>query len=152
MLKETLQADLKQAMLARDTEKVDVLKGLKSAILYEEVAAGKRDSGLNDEEITAVLKREAKKRQDAIDLYAQGGNEAMAKKEQAEKNLIERYLPESMSEEEVALLIDEVMSELGLTSVSQQDMGRIIGLVKSKGGASVDGSTVAGLVKTRIGS
>lgn len=149
MLKEKLQADLKQAMLARDNERTDVLKGLKSAILYEEVAKNKRDEGLNDDEILAVLKKESKKRQDSIDMYTKGGNEEKADQESKEKEIIDSYLPEQLSEEEVEKLIDSTINELGITDPEKKDMGRIIGAVKSKG-AEVDGSTLAKLVSARI--
>jgi uncharacterized protein YqeY len=149
MLKEKLQADLKQAMLARETERTDVLKGLKSAILYEEVAKNKRDEGLNDDEILAVLKKESKKRQDSIDMYTKGGNQEKADQESKEKEIIDSYLPEQLSEEEVEKLIDSTINELGITDPEKKDMGRIIGAVKAKG-AEVDGSTLAKLVSARI--
>lgn len=150
MLKDKLQADLKAAMLGRETEKVDTLKGLKSAILYAEVEKGKREEGLSDDEILTVFVREVKKRQDAIVLYKQGGNDAMANKEQAEKELIETYLPDQLSDDEINKLIDESLNELGIEKMSSQDMGRVIGVVKAKVGASADGSVIARLTKERI--
>jgi len=152
MLKQKLQEDLKQAMLARDTERVDVLKGLKSAVLYEEVAKSKRDIGLNDEEIITVFKRESKKRQDSIDLYLKGGNEDQAQKEQQEKQIIDRYLPEQLSEEKVNQLINKSLLELGITNPVKQDMGKIMGLVKAKGDPHLDGAMLAKLVQLRIGA
>jgi uncharacterized protein YqeY len=150
MLKDTLQNDLKQAMLARDTDRVEVIKGLKSAVLYEEVAQKKRDEGLSDQEILAVFKRESKKRQDSVTLYQKGGNEAQAEKELFEKSIIDKYLPEQLSEEVVQSMIDGAISELGLVELSKKDMGKIIGIVKSKAGAELDGSTLARLVGARI--
>lgn len=150
MLKDKLQADLKAAMLARDTDTVETLKGLKSAILYAEVETNKRDTGLGDDEILVVLKKEAKKRQDAIDLYIQGGNQKMADKEQTEKDLIETYLPAALGENEVNQIIDSVLSELSVETLSAQDMGRVIGAVKQKAGPSADGATIARLVKARL--
>lgn len=150
MLKDKLNADLKAAMLARETEKVDVLKGLKSAILYAEVETGKRDSGLNDDEILTVFKKESKKRQDSVDMYIKGGNQELADKETREKSLIDSYLPEQMSEEAIGELIDLEIEALGLSEIKPQDMGKIIGSIKSKTGAEVDGSTLARLVKERI--
>jgi uncharacterized protein YqeY len=150
MLKDKLQADLKQAMLARETEKVEVLKGLKSAILYEEVAKGKREEGLSDDEILAVFKRESKKRQDSVDLYIKGGNNAQAENEKSEKGIIDSYLPEQLDEAAVNGLIDSAISELGITEPSKQDMGKIMGAVKSKGGSSLDGAMLAKLVQSRI--
>ncbi len=150
MLKDKLNADLKAAMIARETEKVDVLKGLKSAILYAEVETGKRDKGLSDEEILAVFKKESKKRQDSIDMYIKGGSQESADKETWEKTIIDSYLPEKMSEDELNKLIDSEIEILGLEKVAPQDMGKIIGSIKSKTGAEVDGSTLARLVKERI--
>jgi len=149
VLKDTLQADLKTAMLARDTDKVEVLKGLKSAILYEEVAKNKRDVGLNDEEILAVFKKESKKRQDSIDMYKKGGNEEKATKETEEKAVIDSYLPEQLSEEEAQKIIDSVLLDLGITKPEKKDLGRIIGAVKATG-AEIDGSTLAKLVQKRM--
>jgi uncharacterized protein YqeY len=149
VLKDKLQADLKTAMLARDTDKVEVLKGLKSAILYEEVAKNKRDVGLNDEEILAVFKRESKKRQDSIDMYRKGDNEEKATKETEEKAVIDSYLPEQLSEEEAHKFIDTVLLDLGISEPEKKDLGRIIGAVKATG-AEIDGSTLAKLVQKRI--
>jgi len=152
MLKDTLNADLKQAMLARETEKVETLRGVKSAILYEEVAKDKRDSGLSGDEILAVLKKESKKRQDSIDLYRKGGRGEQADKEQREKSIIDAYLPEQLGEDAVNELIDKAMDQMGIAAITKQDMGRVIGAAKSRGGAEVDGAMLAGLVKARINS
>jgi uncharacterized protein YqeY len=149
MLKDKLQEDLKQAMLSRDTQKVDVLKGLKSAILYEEVAKNKRAEGLSEAETVTVLKRESKKRQDSIDMYSKGGNQEKADLESQEKVIIDSYLPEQLSEIEVEKIINKVISELGISNPEKKDMGKIIGAVKATE-AEIDGSTLAKLVNQRI--
>jgi uncharacterized protein YqeY len=151
MMKDKLQADLKTAMLARNTEVVDTLKGLKSAILYAEVAQGKREEGLDDTEIMVVLKKEAKKRQDSIDMFRKGGKDEQADKEAREKELINAYLPEQLPEEEVVKVIDETIVTLGIDKPEAKDMGRIIGAVKATG-AEIDGGLLATLVKSRISS
>ena len=148
-MKDKLQADLKVAMLARDTELVDTLKGLKSAILYAEVELGKREEGLDDEAIMVVLKKEAKKRQDSIDMYRKGGNDEQAEKETREKATIDAYLPEQLSEEEAMKIIDQTMVDLGIENPESSDMGRVIGAVKATG-AEIDGALIAKLVKSRI--
>ncbi len=151
MMKEKLQADLKTAMLARDTEVVDTLKGLKSAILYAEVEQGKREEGLEDASIMIVIKKEAKKRQDSIDMYRKGGNDEQAEKETREKATLDAYLPEQLSEEEASEVIDQTIAGLGIESLEAKDMGRIIGAVKATG-AEIDGAMIAKLVKSRIAS
>lgn len=151
-LKEVLQTDLKTSMLARDSFTTDVIKGLKSAILYEEVAKGKREDGLSDDEILAVFKKESKKRQDSIDMYNQGNNLEQAEKETKEKAIIDSYLPAQLSEDQVNELIDSTLNELGISDPTKQDMGKIMGAVKSKAGPSLDGSMLAKLVNQRIGA
>ena len=149
MIKDKLQADLKTAMLARDTERTDVLKGLKSAVLYAEVEQGKREEGLDDAGILTVFKKEAKKRQDSVAMYRKGGNNEQADKELAEKAIIDAYLPEQLSEEEANKVIDQVMADQSIDQPEKKDMGRITGAVKATG-AEIDGSTLAKLVSSRI--
>ncbi len=147
-IKQRLQDDVKTAMLAGDSARLECLRGLKSAILYAEVAAGKREEGLSDDEILALLAKEAKKRQESADLYVQGGSQERADKELAEKVVIEAYLPEQMSEDELAQVIDEVISQVKPDSMQQ--MGQVIGQVKLRVGNSADGSVIARIVKERL--
>lgn len=149
-LKDTLQADVKAAMIARDALTTDVIKGIKSAILYAEVAANKREEGLSDEEILGVLKKESKKRQESAEMYTSGNRPELAEKELAEKKIIDAYLPTQLDESVVNKLIDEAMSDLGITEPAKQDMGKLIGAVKAKAGAKVDGGMLAKLVSSRI--
>jgi uncharacterized protein YqeY len=147
-LKEKLDADLKTAMLAGDKERTSVLRGLKSAVLYEEVAKGVRDSGLPDDQILPIFQKEAKKRQESADLYTQGGNQEKADAELSEKKIIEEYLPAALGEDEISKLIDEVVAENG--PVSKETMGATIAGVKAKSGGAADGATVARLVRDRM--
>lgn len=140
--------DLKQAMLAGDKVLATTLRGLKSVILYEEVAKGERDKGLNDDAIITLLTKEAKKRQESADLYSQGGNQEKADAELLEKKVIEKYLPEQLSESELEGLVEAEIKESGATSMQQ--MGQVVGAVKSKAGPSADGAKIAQLVKERL--
>lgn len=149
MLEEKIEQDLKAALLAKDAERVSVLRGLKSVLLNVKVAEGKRDSGLKDDEVQAVLAKEAKKRQESADLYKQGGDEQRAGAELAEKAIIEEYLPEQLSEDELAGLIDEAIAATG--SKDQKDMGKVIGMVRSKAGAGADGAAIARITKEKLG-
>src|SRR3989344_3869308 len=125
-LKQQIDQDLKQAMLAGDKMLVSTLRGLKSSILNEEVA---------------------KKRQESADLFKQGGNDEKASQEQAEKEVINNYLPEQMSEEDLAGLVDVAIASMGKDPAK---MGQIIGAVKQKAGAGADGAAIASLVKQRL--
>lgn len=151
MIRQQIDDDLKAAMLAGDSVKVDTLRGLKSVILYADVAAKKRDTGgIPDDEVLTLLAKEAKKRQESADLYVQGGSQERADKELTEKAIIEGYLPEQMSDEELAAVVDEVVKEQGAEGM--QAMSKVIGAVKAKVGNTADGSKVAQLVKERLGA
>ena len=147
-LKLALDQDLKQALLGGDKLKTGTLRILKSTILNEEIARGKRDQGLSDEEVLACLKKEAKKRQEAAELYEKAGSSDRAEKELAEKKIIEAYLPAAMPESEVEALVEQTISKHG--AVTQQTMGVIIGEVKKASNGAADGAVIAKLVKTKL--
>lgn len=147
-LEETLEQDIKTALLAGDSSKVTTLRGLKSALLNVKVAEGKRDSGLSDDEVLAILAKEAKKRQESADLYIQGGDQTRADNELAEKAIIEAYLPAQLSEAEITELVTQVIAELGVSG--PQAMGQVIGQVKARAGASADGALIAQIVKSQL--
>jgi uncharacterized protein len=149
MVKSTIEADLKNAMLSGDKDMVNTLRTLKGVILDAEIAAGKRDTGLADEEVVALLQKELKKRNEAIALYKQGGNETSAAEEAYEADVIKTYLPKQLDEAEVTVLIDDAIGRLE-NEPGMQAMGTIIGAVKAKAGGAVDGAMVARLVKERL--
>ena len=147
-IKQKLNEDVKSAMLAGDAARVETLRGLKSVILYAEVAAGKRDQGLEDDEILGLFAREAKKRQESADLYRQGGAEDRAVKELSEKEMIEQYLPTQLSEAELVAIIDVVISDTNATDIKA--MGQVMGLVKKQVGSAGDGALIARIVKEKL--
>ena len=145
MLKERIQADLKISMIARDTLRTQTLQGLKAAILNEEVAKKVRDTGLDEAAIEQIIAREVKKRDEAAGMFEQGGNQASADKERAEKVILSAYLPEQMSEEDLQVLVADVVAEL--QPAGPQDMGRVIGAVKALAGNSAGVAVFARLTK-----
>ncbi len=149
MIQDRITQDLKKALLEGDKATATVLRGLKSAIGYAEVEQGSREQGLSDDEVIRVLQKEAKKRQDSADLYKKAGDEDRAAAELKEKEVIEKYLPEQLSEEEVVQQVDAVIAELGVTD--QKAMGQVIGDVKARVGARADGAVIARIVKERLG-
>jgi uncharacterized protein YqeY len=147
-LEKRIEQDLKTALLARDKVTTETLRGLKAALLSVKVEQGKRESGLSDDEVIAVLSKEAKKRQESADLFTQGGNQQKAEAELTEKTLIETYLPAQLSDEEITKLVNETIGATGASG--PQDMGKVIGAVKAKAGASADGAVVARIAKERL--
>jgi uncharacterized protein len=148
VLKDTIQADLKTAMLARDTLRTQTLQGLKSAILYEEVAKKIRETGLPEEDIEKIIARECKKRDEAAELFEQGGNTESAAKERAEKEILSAYLPEQMDEAALSAIIATAIDEIKPDGA--KDMGRVIGAVKARVGNAADGGLIAKLVKDAL--
>ncbi|GAC1388330.1 MAG: GatB/YqeY domain-containing protein [Candidatus Saccharimonadales bacterium] len=147
-LKQQLERDIKTAMLAGDKTLVTTLRGLKSVILYAEVATGSRDKGLGDKEVIDLFAKEAKKRQESADLYAKGGNEPKAAEELKEKRIIEAYLPRQLTDEEISTIVDDVIKSMG--AVDPQQLGKIIGAVKARTAGAADGSKIAQLVKEKM--
>lgn len=147
-LKSQIENDVKAALLSGDRFRADVLRGLKAVILNEEVAQNKRDEGLDDSVIEQLIAREVKKRLDSVQQYEAAGRPELAEAEQAEAKVIEAYLPEQLSEEEVRVVVDEIIAVLGASG--PQAMGQVIGAVKGKLGNTADGGTIARLVKEAL--
>jgi len=148
-LRQQLDDDVKAALLTGDAPRVETLRGLKSVILYADVAAKKRaDGGIPDDEILNLFAKEAKKRQESAVLYVRGGSQERADKELAEKAIIESYLPERLSTDELVKIIDTVIAEQQAEGV--QAMGKVIGAVKAQTGNRADGAQIAALVKERL--
>jgi uncharacterized protein len=143
-----IDKDLKQAMLSGDKVKAEVLRGLKNALHYETVSLNARESGLDQEQAQKVLAREAKKRQEAADIYKQAGEASRAEAELTEKKFIEAYLPEQLSEEDIAAAVNQAVARV--KDLNPADMGKIIGAVRSQLGAQADGATIARLVKEKL--
>ena len=149
-LKDTIQNDMKAALLGGNRFAGDTLRNLKAAILNEEVALGKRDEGLSDEEIEKIIAREVKKRNESITLYEQNGRPELAEDERKEAAVLAAYLPKQLSEDEIRELARDVIASMG--DVGPSAMGQVIGTVKAKAGNSADGAVVAKIVKELLHS
>jgi uncharacterized protein YqeY len=147
-LKQRITDDIKAALLGGDRFVGETLKNLKAAILNEEVTQNKRDEGLDDATIEQIIAREVKKRNESIKLYTQGDRADLAEVEQSEIDVIKVYLPEQLGEDEVRSIVEAAVQQLGATGMS--DMGKVIGVVKSKVGNTADGSLVAKIVKEAL--
>ena len=145
MIRKTLQQKIGQAMKAHDAIRLSTLRMLLSALNYEFIA---KQHELTDEEELIVVRREAKKRKEAIEAYEKAGAGARAESEKAELAILADYLPAELSENEVEKLIVDSIFETGAVSVS--DMGKVISLVKEKSKGAVDGATVAQMVRSKL--
>lgn len=147
-LKEQINNDLKAALLGGNRFVADTLRNLKAAILNEEVATGRRDEGLDDTVIEGIIAREVKKRGESKALYEQNDRPELAEQEQKEADILQAYLPQQLTEDEIQTVINEIVAGMG--DVDMKAMGQVIGAVKSKCGTAADGATVARLVKTTL--
>lgn len=145
---EQIERDLKTALLAGDKRIVETLKGLKNAIQYEAVSLKVHTSELEEEQLLRILSREAKKRQEAADMYASVSEQSRSAAELAEKEIIERYLPERLAEADIDLVVIEEVNKI--SSPTTKDIGAIIAAVRQRLGAQAEGAIIARLVKTAL--
>jgi uncharacterized protein YqeY len=146
MIKDEMQKKIAGAMKAGDTIRLETLKMLSAALTNAEIEK-KREKLTKDEEL-AVVKKEAKKRRDAIDAYEKAGARQRAEKEKKELEILENYLPEEMPDEELEKIVDGVIKIAGVSDV--RDSGRVIGQVMGKVSGRVRGERVAAMVKDKL--
>lgn len=150
MLTEKIQNDLKDAMRTKDEQKLSVIRMLKSAIQYYEINKGGSGYKATDEDIIEVIEKEVKKRRESIEMYKQGGRPELAEKEQSELEVLQQYLPEQLSEEEIKKLVDEAVEQTGATEM--KDMGKVMGVLMPKLKGKADSSLVSQIVKSKLAS
>lgn len=148
-LKEKILADFKQAFMDKDTLKKSVLSLLKSEISNKEIELLKRDEGLNDEEVVAIVNRAIKQRLDSIQQYQQGGREDLAAEEVKEIEVLKLYQPEQLSDEEIEKEVKAAIEQSGATG--KADMGKVMGLAMAKLKGKADGTKVRELVEKSLG-
>jgi uncharacterized protein YqeY len=147
-LKGRLRADLTTAMKGRDELSTATLRMVLSAVSAEEVA-GKEARELSDDEVQAVLRREAKKRREAAEAYAGAGRAEQAERERAEEGVIAAYLPAQLEDADLAALVADVITTTGATGM--KDMGRVMGAVQGKVAGRAEGGRVAAEVRRQLG-
>lgn len=150
MLKQKLQEELKQAMLARDELRKSVLRMLLSAINYYEIQKGGAGYEATDEDVMSVIQKESKQRKDSIEQFKAGQRQDLADKETRELEILQTYLPKQMAEEEIREIVKGAISQINATTVA--DMGKVMAAVMSKLKGKADGSLVNQLVRTELSS
>lgn len=145
-LKTRLQNDIKEAMRAKDSARLGVLRMISAAIKQREVD---ERIELSDEQVVAVLGKMVKQHQDSIDQYRKGGREDLVEKEVFELDLISSYLPAAMPEAELDALIDAAFAATGAQSV--KDMGKVMAELKPKAAGRADMGVVSAKIKARLG-
>jgi uncharacterized protein YqeY len=151
MLRQRLNDELKAAMKSRDQRATSTLRLILAALKDRDIAARPRGvtDGVDETEIIDMLQKMVRQRQESIVLYKQGNRPELAAQEQGEIELIERFLPQKMSDAEAAMAVESVVTELGATTI--KDMGRVMAALKERYAGRMDFAKVGQQVKQKLG-
>lgn len=146
---ETLEADLNQALKTQNAEVLGVLRLVMAALKNREIELRVKKQILDDSEVLAILQREIKRRKEAVEMFLKGGRQDLADKDLAEIKVLEKYLPEQMSEEEIKNMAMDVKEQMGATGAG--DFGKVMKEVMIKVGGKSDGNVVSKIVREILG-
>ena len=148
-LKEQIAEDIKSAMKAKDKIRLETVRSIKKVIIEKEVELrGKGKDSLTTEDEIQLLVQQAKQRKDSIEQYLKAGREDLAEKEQAELAVIQTYLPEQMSDEEVEKVVSEIIAKVGATTA--KDFGKVMGAAMKELKGKADGKKIQAIVKEKL--
>ncbi len=150
MLKQKLQGELKESMLARNVLKTSVLRMLLSAINYYEIQKGGAGYEATDEDVLTVIAKEAKQRKDSIEEFKKAGRQELVDKEAKELEMLQVYLPQQMGEDEIKTLVKEAIAQTGVKSIAE--IGKIMGALMPKVKGKADGGLVSKIVRESLAS
>ncbi len=146
-LKTQIEADMKKAMLAKEKDELRALRSIKSMIMLAETEHSKGES-IGEEKEIQLLTKAAKQRRDAADLYREQNRTDLAEIEEQELSVIDRYLPQQLSEEELKAALQKIIDELGASS--PKDMGKVMGSATQQLAGKADGKLIASTVKSLL--
>lgn len=147
-LREKLADELKNAMKSGDKIQLEVIRMLQTMIRRKEIERKGEGKELTEEDEIQVIKSEIKKRKEAIELFEKGGRFDLAEKEKKELEILNKYLPEQMPEEEIAKFVEKIIQEIGATG--PKDIGKVMGAVMKELRGKADGATVQKIVKEKL--
>jgi hypothetical protein len=145
-----INQDIKAAMIAREAAKLGVLRMLKTSLMNAAIEKQGAGGVLDDAEAMAIVRKEVKKRQDSVEAFEKGGRPEMAATEKDEIDVLNTYLPQPLSAEELTALVKAAISESGATS--RKEMGAVMKIVNAKAEGRVDGRTLSTEVQSQLGS
>ncbi|HEY6070162.1 MAG TPA: GatB/YqeY domain-containing protein [Chthoniobacterales bacterium] len=147
---ERIDSDLKTAMREKNATKLGVLRMLKAAIMNAAIEKSGAQGQLNDADATQVIRKQVKQRQDSIESFEKGGRAELAAKEKEELSILQSYLPQQMSADEISKVVRETIAEVGATS--KQQMGAVMKAVQAKVAGRADGRTLSAEVNKQLSS
>ena len=140
--------DIKSAMKAKDAVTLNALRALKTAMSNASIEKGHLTATLDDAEVAALIRKQIKQRQDSFEQFSKAGREELAATETAEIAVLQKYLPAAMTAEEIAALVDAVVTESG--AASKADMGKVMKLAQERAAGRADGKTLSQEVAKRL--
>ena len=143
-----MDADLKDAMRARDATKLGVLRMLKSAMKYAAIEKSGAEAEISEAEAVQVIRKQVKQRQDSIESFEKGGRPELAAKEKEELSVLSGYLPQQMATEELTKIVRDTIAELNATSKAQ--LGAVMKALQAKISGRVDGKTLSQEVQKQL--
>jgi uncharacterized protein YqeY len=146
-LQEKIMVEMKAAMKAKDTIKLEALRAVKGAILLANTESSSKD-GLSEEEEMKLLQKLVKQRKDSAQIYKEQGREDLAEPELEQAAVIEEFLPEQMSEAEIEAEVEKIIANTGASGM--QDMGKVMGLASGKLAGKADGKTISTIVRKKL--
>jgi uncharacterized protein len=146
---ERIDQDLKEAMKAREAERLGVIRLLKSALKNVAIEKGGMQFVLDEATALGVVRKELKKRQDSIESFEKGNRPELAAKEKAEAEILAAYLPQAMSADEIAALVTACIAETG--AVSKKEMGAVMKLANERAAGRADGKALSAAVSAQLG-
>lgn len=147
-LSKKITSDIKDAMRAKDSTKLAVLRSLKTALTNYTIEKYGADGELEDSEDIGVVRTAIKQRQDSIEKFEAAGRNELAEQEKLEADILEEYLPTAMTEDEISKLIEDTIQEVGASS--RKDMGQVMKLLQNKTQGRVDNKTLSSGVMDRL--
>lgn len=147
-MRDKINQDLKDAMKARDSAKVDALRMINAALKDKDIEARGAGKTLTEDDILALLQKMIKSRQESLDIYEKAGRADLAEKEKGEIAVISAYLPQQLSEAEVAQAVTAAISEVGAASI--KDMGKVVAALKAKYAGRMDFAKASAAVKAAL--
>ena len=144
-LKQTLTDTIIVSMKAREIERVKVLRNVQAVIKQIEID---RQTELNDAEVLEILQKQLKQRHESLTIFTENGRDDLANKEQFEIDIINEYMPKQMDDTELAALVNAEIAEQGATSM--RDMGRVMGVLKTKTAGRADPALISKLLKDAL--
>ena len=147
MITDSINQKIAEALKAHDEIRLSTLRLLSSAFNYEFIA---KQHKLSEEEELAVVRKEAKKRKEAIEAYQKAGAQDRADKEQKELEILEEYLPAGLSDAEIEKIVEEAIAQTGATTIA--DMGKVMGAAVGKAGGRAEGGKISEIVRAKLGN